>query len=94
MNIYTIKEVAQIFKLDYQLIEELLNKEKLGCIKICNKIRITENQLKTFIEKKENEIDFFFTKSEPEEEKSLFEELIGDDYEEPEELEEENVWDF
>ncbi|PTX14861.1 hypothetical protein SAMN04488598_13818 [Halanaerobium congolense] len=34
MNIYTIKEVAQIFKLDYQLIEELLNKEKLGCIKI------------------------------------------------------------
>ncbi|WP_143008810.1 hypothetical protein [Halanaerobium congolense] len=63
-------------------------------IKICNKIRITENQLKTFIEKKENEIDCFFTKSEPEEEKSLFEELIGDDYEEPEELEEENVWDF
>lgn len=53
MTVYTIREVDDMFKLDPNLVADLLIDDKLKFIKICDQVRITEDQIKIFLKRKE-----------------------------------------
>lgn len=78
MITYTIKDISEILQLNYKYTLELLEKKELECIEIKDKIRITENQLKRFIEEKENNNESINRVLERERESFESKQTIGD----------------
>lgn len=57
LKLYTVKEVSQILKMNVNSVYELINSGELKAIKGVGRIKISEDDLKEFLETKQERVD-------------------------------------
>ena len=56
MNVYTVKQVAEILQCDTETVRNYIRKDKLEASKLGNRYRITEEDLKKFLQNQKGKV--------------------------------------